>query len=233
MRAVFSGGIMPTISDDDLQKQPWGTNISADVNSVAAEGFRAMLTPSGALKVSNVGPTMGGGLVSCHRPFYGMLGTTPMPYIMVQADRYFADYELPNVGRDEFDLKCVFKSGSAAPCANTANFSTQNNRSNGQWQLDPTGKVWVDTGFKPTTEANAWFTTRYRFIMGPTTWGVLSVDWDNQHFDAPAQFQNLPYLTSNWAVSSSLQAQTETMNAGAVTVLYHRISIKSSDQPFA
>lgn len=226
---------MPTISDDDLQKQPWTTNISADVNSVPAEGFRAMLTISGALKVSNVGPQMGGGLVSCHRPFYGALGVTPMPYIQVQADRYFADYELPNVGRDEFDLKSVSKSGSMTQCANQANFSTQWNRSNGQWQLDPTGKVWVDTGFKPTTEANAWFTTKYKLIMDTIkgTWGVLSVDWDNQHFDCPSQFQNIPLLTTNWGVSSSLQCQTETMNAGAVTVLYHHIGIKYSDQPFA
>jgi hypothetical protein len=225
---------MLRIIDDDLQNQTWGTNISAGVNSVLAEGFRAMNTPSGALKVSNVGPEMGGGLVSCHRPYYGMLGTTPTPYIQVQADRYFADYELPNVGRDEFDLKCVFKSGSAAPCANTANFSTQWNRSSGQWQLDPTGKIWVDTGFKPTTEANAWFTTKYNFKLDVAkgAWGVLSVDWDNQHFDAPAQFQNLPLIVSNWGISSSLQAQTEVMLAGAVTVLYHHISITSSDQPF-
>ena len=229
---------MLKITDDQLEKGTWIMQGGANVNPVPADAFISSLLADGTLKVTNVSSkAFGGALVTNKRPMQTQAGAS-MPFVGMDMDVYVSSYDLANLARLEIDLKCVAKAApnAATPIPNTANFSAQWNldAKNGQWQLDPSGTTWVDSGFKPTLAPDTWTTLKFRFWMSAAAgkWSILSVDWGGVLFVAPSQFQNIPLLPSNWNAVAAIQLQTEVFTPGSLTVLFRNIKLTYGDQPF-
>lgn len=213
---------------DDCQKDIWTPKIAPDINPTAADDYKVYNTSTGLVVLNSSQKEMGGGLVSNNYPvppgtqFFGM----DVSYIISSAD-------LPHLGRNEMDLKITLASGSATPIPNQANGSAQQNASkNWMWQLDPTGKTWVDSGYTPgPPKPDVVNLMQFRFWSDGTKWSVTGLCANGgTPFVPGAQFQNLPMITTNWMTGLHPQLQMEVLNAPwFLRQTYTRVKIMSSD----
>jgi len=216
-----------------VKSSSWKSNTSASVNSVASDAFLSFTDPStGNLVVINQGSKeMAGGLVSDQAPL-------PADYTAKYFEAVFtfqisAD-DMPHLARHETDLKITLKSApSGTTLANQANGSCQWNADKRLWQLDPTGKVWVDTGYTtpPIVGTN---TLRIQFWTDGLKWSVtgISLNGERPFVPDPAVFANVPMITTNWGAGLHPQLQTELKGAPwYLREQYTHVIVITSDSP--
>jgi hypothetical protein len=201
----------------------WKTNIGPSINSVPSDAFVALLDSSGDLEVINeASKEMAGGLIS-----ENIAVPAGAKYFGLDVIFALSDEDRPHFARGENDLKVTFADGSQA------NFSTQWNDDKQMWQLDPTGKTWVDSGYtKPVVIGrNKW---QVRGSFDGKTWSVtgLSFNDDTPFTPDPAKFANLPAIASGWGPGLHPQLQTEARKAPFfLRESYHSVRILASDIP--
>jgi hypothetical protein len=175
---------------------------------------------------------MAGGLISTGLawPPVGCAGRS-LQYTALNIRSFIPAYPAGTIMRKEMDYKLTFAGGLQA------NVSTQINKQpgNGQWQLDPTGKAWANTGYVPTTDGTGQsdlFQIR-AWSDGLTVWSVIGLQCNNEFpFTPGAAFQNVPLIVTNWAESLRPQLQWEGANAPFTAETdYQRVQVIISDAP--
>jgi hypothetical protein len=153
----------------------------------------------------------GGGLASkSYKPPDFVPVNAPMFFgmdwlIVIRADMW------PRIPRLELDDKVMLaNAANQTPVPQEQiNESHQFNQTTGQWQYDPYGTGWVDTGFKPgplmLSSAGVILTNDIRFRWswngkhGPDgRWSSLMMSQNNEAFTLPAKFQNLSLIAQDW-----------------------------------
>ena len=200
----------------------WKSNIGPTINKIPADAFTAAIDPiSGGLAVVNQSSQeMGGGLVSDNIPvpagakFFGL----DVVFDLSADDR-------PHYARGENDLKVTFAGGAQA------NYSTQWNDDKQMWQLDPTGKTWVDSGYtKPPVVGRNVYQVRGSF--DGKTWAVtgLRLNGGDVFVPDPKIFANLPAIDSGWGSGLHPQLQTELRKAPwFLREIYEKVRLLTGD----
>jgi hypothetical protein len=206
----------------------FSSKISSDVNASFSDSYKSYTTPQGIVVLNDASKEFGGGLVSNNyavpagAKFFGMDIT-----YNISAD------DLVHLARNEMDLKITLTSGSATPIPNQANGSAQQNFSEGgMWQLDPTGKTWVDSGYNPGLPTPGVNRMQFRFWTDGTKWSVtgLRANGGTPFTPDPAKFANIPMITTNWGPGLHPQLQTEVFKAPwFLRQMYSQVWILASD----
>lgn len=217
------GGATQTITVNEVIGAAWKVNTGASINSIASDAYVSFVDTQGRLNVINqASKEMAGGLISTDL-------TLP------PGTRYFAldvvfdlsGDDLAHYARGENDLKVTFPGGAQA------NGSCQWNASTGQWQLDPTGTAWVNSGYSqpPVVGRNE---LQLRLFFDGLHWTVtgLRVNQDPNPFTPGVTFQNLPSIATNWTTGLHPQLQTEVTGVPwYLREIYERVRVMSSVQP--
>jgi hypothetical protein len=218
---------------DFVKSTSWKSNTGSSVNSIGSDAFVAFPdSVSGNLTVINqASKEMGGGLVSDQAPIPGDFNAKYFEAVYqftISAD------DMPHLARHETDLKITLKSApSGGTSANQANGSCQWNADKLLWQLDPTGKTWVDTGYKtpPIVGLN---TLKIQFWSDGTKWSVtgISLNGEKPYVPDPGTFANIPMVTTNWGAGLHPQLQTEVRGAPwYFREQYLHVIVIASDSP--
>lgn len=228
-----------TIIYDHLEADPWAINNSSQVNPIPFDYMAPGVVASGPMKgalifTGSYSKNLAGGLLSQDIPLPVIAGKKLL-YTALNVKQYVPVYPNPVMGRNEMDLKWTLVSGSAAPVANQANISSQINADSGQWQLDPTGKAWVDTGYivknNPPGQNNVY---QIRASSdGATAWSVTGLKSNNDPAFIPGSaFQNILFVVTNWTAGLHGQLQWEGLNPPfSATIYYLRVQVMISDSP--
>lgn len=203
-------------------KATWTSNTSASVNPTAADSFSSAVDPiSGNLIVSNTSTKeFGGGLVSTN-----FAVPANAKHFGFDVMFYVSPDDFGHYARGENDLKITFQGGAQA------NGSCQWNADVKQWDLDPTGKTWVHTGYTAAPVVG-WNKLQIRVDFDGAHWSVtgLRVNDDATPFVPGAAFQNLPAINSGWGAGLHPQLQTEATHVPFVLrVSYSRVRVLASD----
>jgi hypothetical protein len=227
-----------TIVYDHLERDAtWKVNNTIQVNPIPFDDPvppPSLITSgplAGALAFkATYSKNMAGALISTGLPWppIGAQGRS-FQYTALNVRMFIPAYPAGTIMRKELDYKLTFASGLQA------NVSTQINKSNGQWQLDPTGKTWANTGYVPTTDGTGksdMFQIR-AWSDSLTVWSVLGLQCNNEFpFTPGAQFQNVPLIQTNWAESLRPQLQWEGANAPFTAEIdYQHVQVVVSDFP--
>jgi hypothetical protein len=215
------------------QDAGWKSNTSSSVNPIPSDAFVSFADKvTGNLTVVNqYSKEMAGGLVSTNA---AMPSSFTAKYFEAIYQFTISADDLGHLARHETDLKITLRSApSGATLANQANGSLQWNDDKKLWQLDPTGKTWVDTGYKtpPIAGTN---TLKVQFWTDGSKWSVtgLSLNGEKAFVPDPAVFANLPLIVTNWGAGLHPQLQTE--GKGAPWYLreqYTHVIVIASDSP--
>lgn len=222
--AALSCAAQTTVVYDGLGST-WNSNTSSSVNPVPSDSYVATKdTVSGNLIVSNTfTKEMAGGLVSTNFAI-----PSGSKYFGLDVTFYLSPDDFGHYARGENDLKVTFSGGAQA------NGSCQWNNDRQNWQLDPSGKTWVDTGYK-TAPQPGWNKLQLRMAFDGKTWSVtyLRVNDDPKPFiPDPTKFANLPAIATNWGSGLHPQLQTEGVHAPFVLrESYSRVRVIASDAP--
>lgn len=199
----------------------WKANTSSSVNPVPADAFVSLVDSSGRLNVINqASKELAGGLVSTDIALPA--GAT---YFGLDVVFDLSADDLAHYARGENDLKVTYAGGAQA------NGSCEWNASTGQWQLDPTGAGWVNTGFTqaPIAGRNE-LQLRIAYVAGK--WSVTGIRVNGTAFTPGAQFQNLAPIATNWAAGLHPQLQTEVQQVPwYLREIYERVRVLSSSAP--
>jgi hypothetical protein len=224
----------------------WKSNNTIDVNPIPFDNlFPPTLVTSGPhagsmLFRANYTTNMAGGLYSYNIPYppVGMTGRS-FQYVAMNIRKFVPAYAPGTLMRDEMDFKWTFAVNGVQGWQ--ANVSTQINKSNGQLQLDPTGKKWVNSGYVPTSCA-----TGQSEVYQIRAWSDLATVWtvtgfqcnDEYPFIPGPAFQNIPLIqtatatSGPWSSGIHPQVQGEFANAPfEINEFYARIDILTSDFP--
>lgn len=216
-------GQATTLTVYEAINSTWKSNTSASVNSVPSDAYVSFLDSSHRLNVVNqASKEMSGGLVSTDL-------AVPVGARYFELDVVFdlAVDDLAHYARGENDLKVTFAGGAQA------NGSCQWNASTGQWQLDPTGKGWVNTGYTraPVAGRNE-LQVQLTFDGSRWTMTGLRMNQDPNPFVPGIAFQNLPAITTNWSAGLHPQLQTEVTGVPwYLREIYERVRVLASPQP--
>jgi len=213
---------MSVITIYETTGDTWKSNIGPTINSIPSDAFFAQQdSASGNLVVVNqASKEMAGGLVSENLPVPANTKYFGMDIVLDLSPDDF-----PHLARCENDLKVTFSDGSQA------NFSTQWN-DKGMWQLDPTGKTWVDSGYKaPLVVGRNVY--QFRGSFDGKTWNVTGLRLNGDTAFVPgSQFQNLPAIASGWGAGLHPQLQTEAKKAPwYLREVYEHVRVIASDGP--
>lgn len=206
----------------------WKSNIGPSINPIPSTAFTAGIDPAtDMLLVTNqADKDMAGGLVSEQIP---LPQGYSLKYFGLDVIFWLTAENLAQFARGENDLKITFPGGAQA------NVSTEWNDDTKSWQLDPTGKKWVNANYPvpPRVGRNKW---QVRAYFTGTVWGVTGL-WFNQSGDSPFTpdpnvFTNLPAISTNWAAGLHPQLQTECRKAPFfLREEYERVRVLASDTP--
>ena len=215
---------MPIVIHETIN-DTWKSNIGPSINPIPSTAFTATLDQAAqVLEVDNqADKAMAGGLVSEQIPF---ILTAPR-YFGMDVVFWLTPSNLARFARGENDLKVTFPGGAQA------NFSTEWNKTTGNWQLDPTGKKWVDTGYTVTPIAgrNKW---QFRGSFDGKVWSVTQLYFNRDirgPFTPDSRFQNIPAIQTNWAAGLHPQLQTECEVIGYLREEYEVVRVFESDNP--
>lgn len=198
----------------------WKSNIGPNINSIPSAAFTASIdSDTGDLVVVNDATQEdAGGLVSDQIPL-----PANMTYFGLDVIFDLSQIDLNHFFRGENDLKITFPGGAQA------NVSTEWNKTTGDWQLDPTGKGWVSTGFKvsPAAGRNKW---QVRATFDGKLWSVTKLCFNGEEFLPDSRFQNLPAIQTNWTPGLHPQLQTEVTHAPFyLREEYERVRVIAAD----
>lgn len=227
-----------TIIYDHLEADPWLGNNSSQVNPVPFDYMSGGMVTTGPMKgalifTGSYSKNLAGGLLSQDIPLPVIAGKK-LQYIGLNVKQYVPIYPNPVMGRNEMDLKWTLVSGAAGAIQNQANPSSQINADTNDWNLDPTGKVWVPTGYivknNPPGQSNVY---QLRASSNGTTWGVDGLQSNNDPTFIPgAAFKGLPLISTTWTAGLHPQLQWEGLNPPfSATMYYQRVMVMISDQP--
>lgn len=233
-----------TVTSPNLALNPsiWHVNNTSSVN---VPNFDYLPPPSavtsGAMKgsmlmMASYSQHMAGGLIGTDMPFppAGCSGRKFL-YAAMNVRQQFPPYPDKTIQRNELDLKWTIIPATNPNSPNQANGSTQINADNGQWQLDPSGQTWVNTGYVPTSYvigASNVFQIRLS-TDGVKVWSVTGLQCNSEPpFIPGSAFQNIPLITTNWTAGLHPQLQFEGGNEPfCVTNYYWNVQVITSDAP--
>lgn len=222
-----------TIIFDHLEQDTWTPNNTTAVNPIPFDSMQGVYDPaSGALAFSAVySKNYAGGLLG-HSIALPVLNGRKFQFAAMNVRQLIPAYLNPPVARNEMDLKWTFPA-LKVPAPNQANGSSQIRPDTGQWQLDPTGGAWVDSGYVPSTaQPGKWnvFQTRI-WSDGTAKWSVTGLQCNAEPLFVPgAGFENLPLINTNWTPGLVPQLQWEGVLAPfAATVYYARVQVVISE----
>lgn len=198
----------------------WKANTSSSVNPVPADAYVSFVDSSGRLNVINqASKELAGGLVSTDIALPA--GAT---YFGLDVVFDLSADDLAHYARGENDLKVTYAGGAQA------NGSCEWNASTGQWQLDPTGAGWVNTGFTQAPIAGR--NELQLRITYSGTWSVTGIRFNGTTFTPGPQFQNLAPIKTNWAAGLHPQLQMEAQQVPwYLRETYERVRVLSSSSP--
>lgn len=186
------------------------------------------------LSIAEQGEELGGGLVG--HDYILPPDFTPS-YFGLNVRYQVSGAMLPNLARQECDLKITLTSGASGALANQANGSNQlkpiADSSLWDWQVDPTGSGWVSSGYTTAVIPDVPNEMQARWATTSTQWSITDL-WDGKSaaFAVPSQFQNLPLISTTWTAGMLLQLQNEVQNTpAALLVTYLVIQVIASDAP--
>jgi hypothetical protein len=212
---------MKTVVQYDVTQAAWKSNTDSSINPLASDEYISCITHDGKLVVLNrVSKDMQGGLISCNVPFPTFFA--PVNFGM---DVYWNETaeDLPYKPRNEMDLKVTITGGAQA------NGSCQWNKDAGCWDLDPTGKSWVHTGFNksPLVGPNHF---AIRVAFDGKVWSVTTIALNGQSFTPDqSKFGNLPAIASGWGNGLHPQLQTEALAPFFLRTIYTSVLVTASD----
>ena len=219
---------MSTLTIYKAETDIWNSKIAGDVNSTLSDQYLSYTTPSGIIIINESVKEFGGGLISQNYPV-----PANAKFFGLDVTYYISADDLPHLARNEMDLKITLVSGSATPLPNQANGSAQQNFSKGgMWQLDPTGKTWVDSGYNPGVPIPGVNRMQFRFWTDGVKWSVtgLRANGGTPYTPDPATFANIPMLTTNWGPGLHPQLQTEIQQAPwPLRQQYSKVWVLASD----
>lgn len=208
------------IALNDALKAQWASHIAPDINPVPSDQYLFALTSAGLQVVNVASKENAGGLVSCN------CTADPGPHFGLDVDWIQSAEDLPHESRNEMDLKITFSGGKQA------DGSCQWNADRKQWQLDPTGKGWVDTGFTsaPVVGLNRFSS---RFWSDGVHWSCLRLSLNGVSFTPVSMFQNLNMIPTNWQEGLHPQLQMECSNVPwFLRTTYQRVWVMASTTSF-
>jgi hypothetical protein len=216
--------IMAVINLYDATQAVWNSHIAPDINKVPSVQFKALNTADGLLVLNEADQELAGGLVSAD------FALPPgCQYFGMDTEWIESADDHPHIGRHEMDLKVTLVSGSAKALPNQANLSLEWNDDTKQWQLDPTGKVWANTGYAnaPVIGRNV---MKLRGWSDGVHWSCTGLQLNGgTPFVPGAAFQNLPLITTNWQTGLHPQLQSECIGAPYfLRILYPRVLVMAS-----
>lgn len=195
---------------DLLDASLWHKKLGPDINDPASADYLFAQNPDGALQVINEGlVNNAGGMIACDFPL-----VDGVPFVGTLTEWEISAEDFVHEGRHEDDVKATFVSApsGSSPIQNQANWSCQWNRDRGQWDLDPSGKKWVGSGYAKQPIAGR---NRLQMRMSTdytkktwTTTGLQLNDDPNPFVPSAGSFGNLPWITTNWTKGGKKQLQT-------------------------
>lgn len=223
-----------TVMYDHLEQDPWKPNNTADVNPIPLDDLDQGFITSGQFAGSLIfmgkyKKNMAGGLLS-NDIVLPVIGTRKFLYSAMNVKQWMPDYSDLTFVRNELDYKWTV---GAPNTPNQANVSTQI-KDNSNWQLDPTGKVWVDSGcIVNTAMPGQWNVFQIRAWTDGTKWSVTGLKCNSEPTFVPGPaFKNIPMLNTSWAQGLHPQLQWEGINAPFSAVVYYgRVQILTSEAP--
>jgi hypothetical protein len=192
-----------TMKITDAVRDTFKTNIGPSINSVPSDSFTGTTdSVTGSLEVVNeFTKEMAGGLVAENID----VPTNFTAHYYAWDVAFTVDAEdMPHLARCENDMKVTFPGGAQA------NGSLQWNDDKKTWQLDPTGKTWVDSGYSEPLVIGR-NTVQMRLFFDGTKWSITGLRVNNSapFTPDPAVFANIPALNSGWGQGEHPQLQTE------------------------